>query len=409
MLKAGALYFAIVVAFLIAVVSTAILMLAAHYNFSYLKALRHARLSNNLQSGVAFALADRSAFEGVKIIDLYADRSDSLVVMKKPWGLFNLAVISTFVLQDTLKRAMLIGTSTDSTVLYLSDENRELSLSGATKISGNVYAPKLGIRKSYVEGKRYTNEELVYDGRLMDSERTMPPLDLDVIAELTKRLNGLHQWPLLEQKELSRSFLDTTLSFSLAPRDTLKNVKLKGNLILYADSAIVIAASSNLDGIQLYAPYIKVEEGFKGNCQLFATDSIVIGNKVQLAYPSAAAVIRTSQSGAFPQIVLGNEVSFEGIIFSYEEKKSALQTLISLGHQTQVKGEVYSTGLVKLEKGVHIAGKVSCHRFMMVISKALYENFLVDVTFSYHARSPYYLSSRLFKSDLAHKVLRWLD
>lgn len=409
MLKAGALYFAIVIAFLIAIVSTALLTLAAHYKYSYLKELRHTRLSNNLQSGITFALADRSVFEGVKVIELYTDRSDSFSVMRKPWGLYNLAVVTTFVLQDTMRRSMLMGTLSDSTVLYMSDENRELSLSGTTKISGNVYVPKSGIRKSYVEGNPYTHDQLVYDGRLMHSTRKLAPLDQAVLTAAIGRLNQSNQLPLLRYVELSRSFLDSTLSFSLAPHDTLTNVKLKGNLILFADSAITIAASSSLDGIQIYAPYIKVEAGFKGNCQLFASDSIVIGNKAQLNYPSVAAVIRTKQSGQLPQIVLGNDVSFEGIIFSYEEKRSPLQTLISLGCKTHVKGEVYSTGLLKLEQEVQIDGKVSCNQFLMHTPTALYENLLIDVFFSYRDRSPYYLSSSLFKSNFEYKVLRWLD
>lgn len=410
MIKAGALYFAIVIAFFIAIVSASLLMLAAHYRNTYLKEIRFTRLLNNLNSGVELALADIGKLEGTKVIDLYADGTDSLVVERKQWGVFDLALVRTFILQDTLKRAMLIGTGTDSTAVYLSDEDRPLLLGGTTKISGNAYLPKSGVKKSYVDGKPYANEKLIYDGRILHSSRSLKAIDKYMVdklkAEFTKKDQ---QRPLLNEKTITQSFFAATLTFDLIAKANLKNVELKGNIILYADSSITISASAQLEGIQLYAPYIKIEDGFKGNCQLFATDSIVIGKKVKLNYPSVAAVIRTEQSADQPHLVLGNEVNFEGILFSYEAKRSPLQTMVTLGKDTKVKGEIYSTGLLVLSKGTAVDGKISCNRLMMYFSGALYENFLIDVNLNRKARSPYYLSSRLFEPNLQYKVLKWMD
>lgn len=410
MFKAGALYFAIVIAFFIAIVSASLLMLGAHYRSAYLKEIRFGRLLNNLNSGVEFVLADRGKFEETKVVDLYADGTDSLKIERKPWGLFDLAVMSSFVLQDTLKRAMLIGTVTDSTAVYLSDEDRPLSLGGTTMISGNVYLPKSGVKQSYVDGKPYAHEKLINEGKISHSSRTLKTLTKEMLNGLKDKLvKPKHQLPLLNEAVVNQSFFAETLVFGLDQKAILKNVKLKGNVILYADSSITIRASAQLDGIQLYAPYIKIEEGFNGNCQLFATDSIVIAKKAKLNYPSVAAVIRADQAVAVPQIVLGNDVNFEGILFSYEAKRSPLQTLISLGKNTKVKGEIYSTGLLALSKGVRVEGKVSCNRFLMHATGTLYENFLIDVTLNRPDRNSYYLSSRLFEPNFQQKVLKWMD
>ncbi len=407
-LNAGALYFAIVIAFFIAVVSAAMILLAAHYRHTYLKEIRWGRLLNNLNSGVDYVLMAANPKEETKLIDLYADQRDSLILVQQRWGLFDLAIIKTFILQDTLKRAVLIGTSTDSTAVYMADEDRPLSLGGKTKIKGNAYLPKSGVKKAYIDGQPYLNEKLVDEGKILNSTRTLEAIDQQMLTELQvrQRMGKLQR---LSTTQINQSFFEETLSFSLAPKAELKNVELKGNIILYADSSITIAASSKLDGVQLYAPFIKIEEGFKGNCQLFATDSILIGKRAQLHYPSVAMLLKNDKFKGVPQLSLAENVRFEGILCAYEFKRSPLQTLISLGTNTQVKGEIYSAGMLKLNKGVQIAGKVSCHRFLMNFSGALYENILIDVTLNRKARNRHYLSSRLFNLTQPHQILKWLN
>ncbi|WP_199119344.1 hypothetical protein [Pedobacter sp. ASV28] len=411
MLKAGALYFSIVITFIIAIISAALIMLVAHYRNGYLKDLRYQRLLNNLNSGVAYALADRTNLDYTKTIDLYGQETDSLVIGRKLWGIYELAQLQVFIFQDTIKKSFLIGTEPDSVALYLSDEDRPISISGNTKIVGNVLLPKSGIRQSYAEGKPYTGDQLIYKGTIGNSERILPPLKKEILAKLTSNFEegGKGKWPILKHKRLKVSFLDSTQYINLPKVAILQDVELEGNMVLYADSVVTISASAQLNGIQLYAPIIKVEKGFKGNCQLFASDSIIVANQTIFTYPSALGIIKMEHSVDQPQISLGDEVQFNGIIFSYEEKRSLMQTLIALGKNTQVKGEVYSTGLLKLEKEVSIIGKTSCNRFIMRTPTTLYENFLIDVNFNRKARSSYYLSSRLFDDKRKNQVLKWVE
>lgn len=410
MLKAGALYFAIVIAFLIAILSASLLMLAAYYKSSYLKEIRYTRLVNNLNSGLIYALTDTNTNHRIEKIDLYADGADSVFIERKKWGIFDMALIKAFILEDTLSKSMLLGVAPDSASIYLSDENRALLVGGTTKISGNVYLPKSGIKKTYVNEQPYKNEKLIYNGVILSSESGLVPLNKNLIHEIEQKLNTYPpQLSKLDNADLNRSFSESTLLFNIKEKTTLKQIKLKGNLIIYADSALTIAASTNLDGVQVYAPSIRIEEGFNGNAQFFALDSIVVDDKVKLNYPSVLAVLKTNKSGDFPKITIKKEVDFNGIAFTHEEKRSALQTLISLGEKTTVRGELYSTGLVKLEKQVAINGKVSCNQFLMNVSSILYDNILIDVTLNNKARSAYYLSSRLFNSKAKNKVLRWLE
>jgi cytoskeletal protein CcmA (bactofilin family) len=408
MIKAGALYFAIVAAFFIAIISASLLMLAANYRTNYLKEIRFTRLANNVQAGINIALMDQYKNDTVIAVDLYADQVDSVIIKKKRWGIFEMALVTAFIAQDTLKKALIIGKEADSVVIYLTDENRPLALSGTTTISGNVNLPKSGARKAYTEGKSYKHAQLIFNGKIASSTRSLPKLDTAIIRFLYNQAQTGNYQPLLDEKYVINSFVDSTLSYQLPAKGVLKNNTFKGNIIFYADSSITVSASSQLAGVQLYAPYIKIEEGFEGSCQLFATDSITIGKKSKLRYPSVAAVLGTKKPDRYSKITVAQDAVFEGIIFTYEQKRSTLQTLISIQRNALVKGEVYA-GLVKLDSGVTIHGKTSCNLFLMQTSTLLYENFLIDVNLNRIARSKYYLSSPLFTTRRQNKVLKWLN
>lgn len=410
MLKAGALYFSIIVAFLIAVICASLIMLAAHYRGSYLKEMRMARLSRNMDSGIVYVLAENeNTIDTLEGLDLFGDQTDSVLIAKKKWGIFTLATVKSFVLTDTLKRSFMMGheTNNDAFAVYLSDEDRPLSVSGDTRITGDVEVPKAGIRKSYVENRPYSGDQLVY-GKISDSKRTLGGLEKKWIKEMEDKLDfDPSQLPALKAEEERVSFFSATKEFNVSGLSRLDH-NLSGQVILYSDTVVKISADATLDNTVMYAKAIIVADGFKGNCQLFARDSITVGNNVVLSYPSVLGLVSKEKMVDQAKIVLGNDVLFDGIIFSYEPKRSALQTLVGLGENTIVKGEVYVTGLLKLAKKVKVEGKVSCNRFIMQTPTTLYENFLVDVTLNRKARNRVYLTSSIFTGISGNKkILRW--
>ena len=410
MVKAGALYFSIIVAFLIAVICASLIMLAAHYRGSYLKEMRMARLSRNMDSGIAYVLTgNENTSDSLEGLDLFGDQADSVLIAKKKWGIFTLATVKSFVLSDTLKRSFLMGleTTNDALAVYLSDEDRPLSVSGDTRITGDVEVPKAGMRKSYVESRPYSGDQLVY-GKIQDSKRTLGGLEKKWITEIEEKLDfDPLALSTLTAGDEHVSFFAAAKEFDVSRLTKIDN-NLSGQITLYSDTTVQISADAKLDNTIIYAKSIVIADGFKGNCQLFARDSIIVGNDVALSYPSVLALISKEKIVDQAKITLGSNVVFEGIILSYEPKRSALQTLVSLGEKTVVKGEIYATGLIKLEKKIKVEGKVSCNRFIMQTPTTLYENFLVDVTLNRKARNRVYLTSAIFTGVSGNKkILRW--
>ncbi|PWS28864.1 hypothetical protein DHW03_03250 [Pedobacter yonginense] len=410
MVKAGALYFSILIAFFIAVISASLIMLAAHYRNAYLKSVRFERLLINLDSGLQVALAEKNDSVAEKKIDLYGLGTDSISVQKTTWGLYSVAILKSFILQDTLKRAFIVGKACqmDSLAIYLSDEDRPVSVSGETQIIGNVKVPKSGIRKAYVDGNPYRREEAVY-GRIGESDRSLTKPNESTISQLNRNLDlDPKKMAQLSQKDQENSFFLPTRRYVL-PREQVIDFKIHGNTIIYSDTLVHISARADLRDVMVFAPAISVEAGFKGSCQLFARDSIAVGKGAVFQYPSVLGVLGKKKLAGRPKIILGEQTELNGLLFAYDETKSALPLMIELGKNTRIKGEVYCPGMVKLEKGVHIDGKVSCDRFVMQTPSTLYENFLIDVFINRKARNRYYLSSGVFQSKEPNGILKWLN
>ena len=411
MVKAGALYLSVITAFLIAVICASLIMIAAHFRGNYLKDVRMSRLYRNMDSAIVLALADHeNAEEGKRYLDLFGDEVDSILFEKEHWGIFNLSSIHCFQHKDTLSRSFLLGLDKNDDVVatYLSDEDRPVSVSGNTRIIGNVEVPKSGIRSAYSDGKPYTGDKIVY-GAIRNSKRTLPGLDKKWLDQIENQLHVEPRlYPELTSENQQISFFLPVKKYSLQEVD-LRPDSLAGHIILYSDTSVHIHRDTKLDNVVIFAKSIIIENGFIGNAQLFARDSIVVGNDVQFTYPSVLGVV-AGETAIQSKIQLGENVQFDGIIFTHEPKRSALQTMIVLGERTVVKGEVYATGLVKLDKHINVFGKVTCNRFIMQTSSTMYENFLIDVTINRKARSGAYLSSGIFTGNkLNHKVLRWLD
>ena len=69
--------------------------------------------------------------------------------------------------------------------MYLADQNKPLSLTGRTQITGNCYLPKAGVKRAYIEGKSFVGNKLI-NGTKYNSNKTLPPINKELINENLK-------------------------------------------------------------------------------------------------------------------------------------------------------------------------------------------------------------------------------
>ncbi|RYE59595.1 MAG: hypothetical protein EOP48_00355 [Sphingobacteriales bacterium] len=414
-ISGGALYFAIVIALIIAIICSSLISFAHYNRLVQLKYERQQRLRTNAFSGILIALNQGiEQTEKIEKIDLYNDGMDSICIIRKSWGIYRMALLQSHIKKDTLKKAFLLGQDTreDKDAVYLADEDRPLNISGEARIIGNTRLPKSGIRQSYVEGRSYTGRQLVL-GEIKNSERLLSPLSQIHIASIEAFFSQNAQHETTEMpKKIQRSFWQEPLRIWIKPETNLSGSILEGNVILFSDTTVNVPADAQLKNLQIYAKEIRIANGFKGNLQLFARDSIVLADKVHLNYPSSLVVLSDTVTGANVQqrIVIGKDSSVKGVIIGYQSKRTPLQILVTLGNNTIVEGEIYVSGALQLSKGVKVLGKVSCYKFFTKTQQSNYENYLVDATLDREGRSPFYLSPGILHNiPKKQKVLKWLN
>lgn len=412
MLKAAALYIVIIISLMMAIISASLLSVAFYYRLEHQKKTRIDRLNSNIESGTTILLSAGYDLPGTDLRkDLYGDQKDSVILNQVNWGVFKSNTVRSFEQMDTLKRAFLSGTAyKDSAAIYLADEDRPLSVSGSTQITGDGELPKSGLKQSYVDGKAYEGKQLI-KGRIKVSTRDLPALQEKWMAELLQPFSQAEGMNFNPKDSVVNSFFNVVHIYKLKTgQDQLSALKIKGKVVLISDSVLTLDQDLVLEDVLVYAPGIVVKDGFKGSCQLFARDSIIIGRKCEFLYPSFAGVFKQDKDKIQSKISIGQDSRFSGILMSYEKKRSDLQTIISLGKGVKVAGEVFAAGFIELEAPVTVYGKVYAKRFMMRKSGTLYENYLIDVVLNRKLLSKYYLSTPLFqRTNQDQQVLRWLD
>ena len=149
-----------------------------------------------------------------------------------------------------------------------------------------------------------------------------------------------------------------------------------------------------------------VKSGFNGQCQLFATDSISIKQNCQFNYPSCIGVLQfASQKGSQARISLGDQTTFNGILFTYESSKSDFQTLIDIGKNVQITGQVFAQGMIRFKEMSQVNGNITANKFIYETNYTLFENYLMNTVVDERGLSHYYLTSSLFSVSSGKKKI----
>ena len=417
-LAASALYIVIVISLVIATLCSAMIVSAYFYRLQYQHKVRLDILQNNLESGISLVLAsDSLTIYNERVIDLYNNSDDSVSLKVVPWGLFDVGTVKAFKQRDTLSQSFLIACTLDSlnwSALYLADQQSPLYVSGKTRIKGNAYLPKAGVLEVYVEGKKYEGDKRIVIGARRPSKSKLPSLRSARLAYLEQSLAKMSSTDSMPgRSDLVENYFGKPSKIYHFRNRTVKlsNIRLEGNLILYSNGHISIDSTAFLNNILVFARSIRVGSGFSGRCQLFARDSIVTGKNCSFTYPSCLAVLNfNTTDNSQSRIYLDTASVFNGILLAYEKKKSDGQTLIDIGKDVLIKGQMYSGGMIRFNEHAEIAGNITANKLLHEVNATMFDNYLIDTRIDIERLSSHFLTSTLFK-DLSkrRKVMQWLN
>jgi len=422
MIKASSLLFTLVISLLIAIVSSSLILFAYIARTQFQNYEINQQLNLNADSGLNLLLSRQSLVDinQQKNIDLYGRGEDSVELIRKTWGAYEIAVSRTHFKNTKVKRIAQVGYHPDSSHLYsmyIPDHNKPIALCGKTIIKGKAFLPKAGVKRTYIEGQSFEGDNLI-NGTIKKSESTLPEFNKDLIKNIDtvfstqifsnddSVMNIANQ---LADDTLKNSFLNRTLVLKSAGPIEISGGIYSGNIVIISQTQITISSSTaSIENVILFAPRIIIENEFKGNLQAFASDSIFISNNVSLQYPSVLGLFQNKKSPRIPAIVLneGAVVSGNIIINSTSTASTTLAGLI-LQSGAIVNGQVYCNGFADI-KGT-INGSLMCTKIILVTPSSVYENHLLNATIDVSQLSEHYVGINLVKESNVKKVVKWLN
>ncbi|MCF8457038.1 MAG: hypothetical protein K9H62_14000 [Bacteroidales bacterium] len=406
-LKAGTLAYTITIALVV------FLLLIFFISFFFLNNILFEGINQNqkielcLESNINLLLADPEFLEKNKF-NYLSDNEIEFHHEVKDWGVYKILIATAGNSKIKQEQLVLFGIKNPiiNKALYLCNFKNGISLSGKSKIVGDCYLPELGIRRGSIEGQPYTGQDLVY-GTINTSEENMPAINstllnsmyLDFKNEAKQRSNTFNSIP----DTLTNTFkVDPIRLFSKDPI-TLNN-SLSGNIVIVSEKSIVIEEAAHIQDVIIYAPYIRVEPGFKGTLQLYARDSIRIGKGVKLNYPSIVSL--QTQADFDSWVIIESEADVRGDVYMWH-RGSAKKCKLTISKDAYVSGSVYCAG--KVSHSGNVFGYLQCKSFELISSTSKYENHLLNAVIDASKLPEAYVSSFIYPATSKFRKIKCLD
>lgn len=377
------------------------------------------RLADNVSSAIEIGMHQTNEFffNNDTSLILYHDTLNKVNITKKHWGVYQ--VISAWALwkEDTVGKTALFGSSfggPSAIGVYLADHGIYLAVSGDTRLTGTSYLPKLGVRKSYIEGKSFLQKKIT-NGPVKNSKDSLPVLNANMrkywkkdLFELKGNNDTIVGENYLDKKELTNSFMNKTIRILSENEISLSGLTLSGNIIVQSDKRIFIAMDCSLNNVLCVAPDIYVEKGFEGKVQLFALDTVIVNPEVHLQYPSAVVTAGFGSTSAYLEI--GKDCDIEGSVIAFSDAKINSSVSISLKQGSEIYGIVYCRG--KVQERAKVFGSLYCDKFFLYGHQGYYEDQLLDAWIDPIHLEPHFVSGILFSNAWQHsqyRVIAWLN
>lgn len=413
-LPASSLFYALLLALLIAIISTALISVAVFYKSRIEQLQSEENIFRNAQTGIKLLLVEKESSIPPHKIDVYNNSIDSIELAKFPWGLFEIAYSKGF-RQYSSRRAevlkvALLGTPVDrysTAALYLKETSTPLTISGDTYIKGTAYLPRAGIQMGSINGQFYNGEQLVY-GTKEISEARLPPINLTTSLEQLDKFKRSSDFSFYNLEDsIVQSFIHPTI----ITKDSvvyMDHCFLKSNICVFADSLIYVSKTAQLEDVLLCAPTIIFEDGFQGTVQAFASQYLNTGSKSIFNYPSTLNLNRLSENTNAKGIEIGQESIINGFVLLTDDFQTNSGPSITLNEKSTLNGQLYADGLVQINKGT-VNGHISCRGFYVMTNTAYLESYLNDATINVKARSSYYLNPLIYNQDKNRAIVKWLN
>lgn len=423
-IQAGALQFVLFIGAVIAILLASFLLLSFTHAHFEKKTDVLITVIKSADFGLEASLGKEIPLNGSIDIPNENDLNVAIGVQRDLWGVFEKRTVTTSHGKSIYTKTALIGgkDQTEMPAIYVSDHQRPLIMAGNAMISGDAFLPEQGLKMGNIMGLSNNGSSLLYGVQKL-SDLTLPKLS----NELETQIRQLTQNDYLPEGEIvsripEEGFKNSFQSPTLIIHDRvvrLKKTSLVGNIIVSASYKIIVEADARLQDVVLLAPEIVIEDLVKGQFQAIATKSILVGEKCELAYPSALVVYKNSVSmdieedvkqptfNSKPTISIDPYTWVGGLVMALDaSKEQQYAPQIKIDLDAKVVGEVYCTKNLEL-KGM-VTGNVTTDAFIALEDGSVYQNHLYNGIINSTILDKSYVGLLLASREQNKKVMKWL-
>jgi hypothetical protein len=423
-IKAGALQFVLFIGAVVAVLLMAFMLLSHTHSLFDKKTDVVISIIKGVDFGINSSLNKPIALGDQIAIKDENDLSIDIQVKRDYWGIFEKrTVMASHGKTNLIKTALVGGKDIDGMpALYVSDKQRPVIIAGNSSITGTAFLPKQGIKMGNIHGNSYHRNQLVY-GKKLQSKATLPQL----CSDLQMQLNQLAKVGYVPQGEMvsmtrNRALKNSFHSPTKIIRDRvvhLKDMQLTGNIIVSASDKIIVEASAQLNDVVLLAPKIIIKDWVNGYFQAIASESITVGKKCLLPYPTALVVNKkgtprlsknTNSQHQFtnrPSIYIDSYTEIGGVVMALENSEERqFVPQIKIDDNAKVVGEVYCTKNLELKGRVN--GSVTTAAFVALENGSVYQNHLYNGMINSTHLPRAYVGLLSQKGEQSKKIMKWL-
>lgn len=421
-LKAGALQLTTFIIVVIALLLTAFILLVHVHKQFQLQSDFIIETTKQSNDGMDYVLQNSIPLSDTTTIRLDSEDYKTLKVYRGFWGVFEKVTSTATIKNKRFQKIALIGSKqpeSNRSALYIQENNKPLVLVGNTKIEGLAYLPKQGVKPGYISGQSYYGSRLIYGPTRVASK--LPKLSSDItksISQLESTSSTLHQDQFLDIQEgnvYSNSFLNPLQIVYSNTEIDLKQVELTGYIVVQSKSKITVHPSAKLKDVILVAPKIEIQANTVGSFQALASKEILVGNNVQLSYPSALVVKekQETQKETYTNnlneeehnITIEQDAMIKGLVlFIGQDRPNNYSPQILLKENATVYGEIYNIQNTELQGTVY--GSVFTNNFIANQSGSVYQNHIYNGTITVNELPQEYIG--LLFEDSKKGVMKWL-
>ncbi len=417
-IKAGALQYVLVISVIIAIIISAFISLVYLQQRMNIKHQFTKEAIAAVQLGFESLKHQKTPYDLKTPVHFYDNEIAVSTLIKKHWGIFDLAIVNSKVKNEFFQKIGLLGVQhSKREALYLKDNNNALVLVGKTKITGTVALPKQGVKSGNIAGVSFYGNPLINGSRKASSSSLPQIQNIEFVKDFYQNYltNEMKSIELEDGVKIHQSFTNTTGLYTATKPILLKNISLSGNIVVSSKTAIIVEASANLEDIILIAPKIKIEKNTTGNFQALARKSIEVASGCTLNYPTALILLNENDTSV--QVFNGEEQTKEQIhvskntlvkgmvVYCSDNNTSPYKTQIQIDDSAVIKGEVYCSKNLALQGSVF--GSVYTNNFIVKKSGGVYVNHLFNGTINVKKLPIQYVG--LLINNESNSVAKWLD